>query len=422
MGSTTRLGCSSIEGMGIISAIIVLGILVFAHELGHFLVAKYFGVGVLEFALGFGRVLTRFQFGETTYTIRAVPLGGFVRMAGDDPTLVYGDGKSEAQIAEQAAAGASPLEGGQEKLTPLQEKMVKDPSRWFLKKPYGPRCAIVIAGPLFNFIFAWVLAAGMYWTNGIPRIIDGPVTVDRVSAGMPAETAGVKPGDRILTVNGESIETYQELVEVVRGSDGKPLTVSIERPKAEGSTAEAAADRIEIVVNPQAGNPELDALEGNTSGKPTYRIGIAPALRDIEYVDVGLLGAMNAGQKQVVGLSLQTLRVLKGLLTGLINPQKAIGGPIEIIKQTAASANEGWLAVISMMIFLNVTLGVMNLLPIPVLDGGHLVLFTLEFLRGRPLSMRFQENAMRVGMTLLLLLMVFAIGNDIRRLLPASLF
>jgi regulator of sigma E protease len=116
------------------------------------------------------------------------------------------------------------------------------------------------------------------------------------------------------------------------------------------------------------------------------------------------------------------LRVLKGLLTGLINPQKAIGGPIEIIKQTAQSANEGWLAIISMMIFLNVTLGVMNLLPIPVLDGGHLVLFTLELLRGRPLSLRFQEYAMRVGMTLLLLLMVFAIGNDIRRILPWSLF
>lgn len=408
--------------MGIISAIIVLGVLVFVHELGHFLVAKFFGVGVLEFALGFGRVLTRFQFGETTYTIRLVPLGGFVRMAGDDPTLVHGEGKSEAEVAEQAAAGASPLEGGQEKLTPLQEKMVKDPSRWFLKKPFGPRCAIVLAGPLFNFIFAWVLASGMYYSTGLPRVIDGPVTVGNVSPGMPADVAGVKVSDRILSVNGEPIETYQELIEVVRGSDGKPLTISIERSKVATQGAEAAADRIEVVVNPQASSPELDALEGVKGDKPTYRIGIAPAFKNVEYVDVDLVGAMNAGQQQVVGLSLQTLRVLKGLLTGLINPQKAIGGPIEIIKQTAASANEGWLAIISMMIFLNVTLGVMNLLPIPVLDGGHLVLFTLEFLRGKPLSMRFQEYAMRVGMTLLLLLMVFAIGNDIRRLLPASWF
>jgi regulator of sigma E protease len=409
--------------MSIITAILVLGILVFVHELGHFLVAKYFGVGVLEFALGFGRVLTRFQFGETTYTVRMIPLGGFVRMAGDDPTMVHGDpNRSEKEIAEQAAAGASPIEGGDEKLTPLQEAMVKDSSRWFLKKPYGPRAAIVLAGPLFNFLFAWILASGMYYTIGLPKIIDGPVTVGGISPGMPAESSGMKVGDRILTVNGEAVESYKELIDIVRGSEGRPLTVKIERPTQESAGATAAADTVELTINPQASSPELDALEGTTGDKPTYRIGIAPAFKNVEYEDVGLLGAMNAGQKQVVGLSLQTLRVLKGLLTGLINPQKAIGGPIEIIKQTAASASEGWLAIISMMIFLNVTLGVMNLLPIPVLDGGHLVLFTLEFLRGRPLSMRFQEYAMRVGMTVLLLLMVFAIGNDIRRIIPWTLF
>ena len=407
--------------MGIISAILVLGILVFVHELGHFLVAKYFGVGVIEFAVGFGRVLTRFQFGETTYTIRMIPLGGFVRMAGDDPTLVHGQpGQTEQELLEQAAAGASPIEGGREKLTPLQEAMVKDKTRWFLKKPYGPRAAIVIAGPLFNFLFAWVLAAGMYYTIGLPKIIDGPVTVGGVSPGMPAEVAGLQVGDRILTVNGEQVDTYKELIEIVRGSSGQPLTVSIERPHKEGS--EAAGEKVDLVINPKAGNPELDALEGSSSDKPTYRIGIAPTFKNVEYEDIGLVRALGAGKDQVVGLSLQTLRVLKGLLTGLINPQKAIGGPIEIIKQTAQSANEGWIAVISMMIFLNVTLGVMNLLPVPVLDGGHLVLFTLEFIRGRPLSMRFQEYAMRVGMTLLLLLMVFAIGNDIRRLIPWSLF
>ena len=421
MVSTIRFEYQTIGDMGIISAILVLGILVFVHELGHFLVAKYFGVGVIEFAVGFGRVLTRFQFGETTYTIRMIPLGGFVRMAGDDPTLVHGQpGQTEQELLEQAAAGASPIEGGKEKLTPLQEAMVKDKTRWFLKKPYGPRAAIVIAGPLFNFLFAWILASGMYYTIGLPKIIDGPVTVGGVSPGMPAEVAGVQVGDRILTVNGEQVDTYKKLIEIVRGSSGQPLTVSIERPHKERS--EAAGEKVDLVINPKAGNPELDALEGTSSDKPTYRIGIAPTLKNLEYEDIGLVRALGAGKDQVVGLSLQTLRVLKGLLTGLINPQKAIGGPIEIIKQTAQSANEGWVAVISMMIFLNVTLGVMNLLPVPVLDGGHLVLFTLEFLRGRPLSIRFQEYAMRVGMTLLLLLMVFAIGNDIRRLIPWSLF
>jgi RIP metalloprotease RseP len=121
--------------MSIITAILVLGVLVFVHELGHFLVAKYFGVGVLEFAIGFGRVLTRFQFGETTYSIRLIPLGGFVRMAGDDPTMVNGDSnRSDKEVTEQAAAGASPLEGSDEKLTPIQEAMVKDD-----RSPQGDR-------------------------------------------------------------------------------------------------------------------------------------------------------------------------------------------------------------------------------------------------------------------------------------------
>ncbi|MEY4667413.1 MAG: metalloprotease RseP [Pseudomonadota bacterium] len=403
--------------------IIVVGVLVFVHELGHFLVAKFFGVGVLEFALGFGRVVTRFQFGETTYTIRLIPLGGFVRMAGDDPTLVHGDpNRSEKEIVEQASAGASPIEGGEEKLTPLQEAMVKDPTRWFLKKPYGPRCAIVLAGPLFNFLFAWVLASGMYYTIGLPKMIDGPVTVGGVSAGMPADTAGMKVGDRILTVNGETVNSYSQLVEIVRGSNGSPLAVKVERPGQGEAGSPAAADTIELLVRPQGNNPELDAMEGTTGDKPTYRIGIAPAANNLEYEEVDLLGAMDAGQKQVVGLSMQTLRIFGKVLTGQIAAHKVIGGPIEIVKQTSRSVDEGWLGTIFNMILLNVALGIMNLLPIPVLDGGHLVLFTLEFLRGRPLSMRSQEYAMRVGMTLLLLLMVFAIGNDLRRLIPWSLF
>jgi regulator of sigma E protease len=399
--------------MGIIAAIIILGILVFVHELGHFLVAKYFRVGVLEFALGFGPVITRFQKGETTYTIRAIPLGGFVRMAGDDPRMMEG---LESGAAE--AGGASPIEGTQEELTPLQVAMTKDETRWFLKKAYLPRCAIVFAGPLFNFLFAWLLAAGMYFTMGLPTIEDGPVTIGMVQSGLPAELAGIKSGDRILSVGDRQIKTFKELVDVVRSSDGKELVFNLERPEGDVSAeVKGGYKPLSITVNPKAGVAELDVLEGNSASKPTYRIGISPALTNVTYEPVGLLGALDAGQKQVVNLSLQTLRVVKALLTGLISPQKTIGGPIEIIKQTAASANEGWLAIISMMIFLNVTLGVMNLLPIPVLDGGHLTLFTLELLRGRPLSLRVQEYATRVGMTVLLFLMIFAIGNDIRRAL-----
>ena len=392
--------------MGIVLAIIILGILVTVHEFGHFIVAKWCGVGVLEFSVGFGPKLFARTIGETTYSLRAIPLGGFVRMAGDDPGLVH-----HGRAPGEQAGGASPIEGTQSTLSPEQELLLQDESKWFLKKPYLARCAIVLAGPVFNFLFAWLLAAGVYYVVGLPHVQDGPVTVGMVQSGMPAEKAGIKSGDNVLTVNGLTVATFKEFVEIVRGSGGKPLEFKINRPK-ESNAAEF--DALTIQVQPAAGMAELDVLEGRTT-ETTYRIGISPAMHNVTYEPVGLFGAMTAGKDQVVGLSLQTLRVLKALLTGILSPTKTLGGPLEIIKQTAASADEGILAVIGIMIFLNVSLGVMNLLPIPVLDGGHLTIFTIELLKGKPLSIRFQETVTQIGMVLLLTLMIFAFGNDLVR-------
>jgi regulator of sigma E protease len=409
--------------MGIVTAIIVLGVLVFVHELGHFLVAKFFGVGVLEFALGFGPVLARWQGGETSYSLRVIPLGGFVRMAGDDPVMVYGE---SVVGARPEASGASPIEGTQEELTPQQQKLLRDESRWFLKKSYLPRCAIVLAGPVANFLFAWVLAFASYWMVGLPTIVDGPVTIGGIQKGLPAAVAGLQSGDKVVSVDGKPVYSFTELVSIVRNSGGKTLQIAIQRrqakepgAQAEGATAEAAAPMQELVipVKPLSdASPELDVLEGRDINQ-TYRIGITPGMDNVTYAPVDLQGAAVAGAEQVVALSMQTLRVLKGLLTGLLSPTKTIGGPIEIIKQTAASANEGWMAVVGIMIFLNVTLGIMNLLPIPVLDGGHLTLFTVEQLRGRPLSMKLQAAVTNVGLVILLSLMVFAVGNDLVRAL-----
>lgn len=399
--------------MSIVAAIIILGILVTVHELGHFLVAKWCGVGVLEFSIGFGPILWARTFGETTYSLRGIPLGGFVRMAGDDPALVY-----EGKAGEgENVGGASPIEGTQQ-LSPEQERVLKDESKWFLKKPYLPRCAVVIAGPLFNFLFAWLLAAGLYATVGIPRVEDGPVTVNTVVAGLPAAKGGVKSGDKIVSVDGKEIPTFEAFVDVVRGSDGRALAVVVNRPRpVEGKPLKEATefDRVTLTIQPVPDVAEIDVLEGKGKEQKTFRIGVTPAVGRISYTPVSFMGAVSQGGQQVVALSLKTLRVLKALVTGLISPVKTIGGPIEIIKQTAASADEGYMAVISMMIFLNVSLGVFNLLPIPVLDGGHLTLFTIERLKGSPLSMRFQQGVTQAGMALLLLLMVFAIGNDLVR-------
>jgi regulator of sigma E protease len=401
--------------MGIITAILVLGVLVFVHELGHFLVAKFFKVGVLEFAIGFGPVLARWQGRETTYSLRAIPLGGFVRMAGDDPFTVYGE---EATGSTGGASGASPIEGTQEELSKEQQALIQDESRWFLKKSYFPRIAIVLAGPIANFLFAWVLAFGSYVSLGLPTLVDGPVTIGGIQKGLPADSAGLKSGDRVVSVDGKAVVSFKELVDLVRSSNGKSLEFSVQRPKgvpASGQSVET--ETITIPVQPVSdASPELDVLEGKNPNQ-TYRIGITPGMANVSYTKVGIGVAAAAAASQVVELSRQTLRVLRGLVTGLLSPTKTIGGPIEIIKQTAASADEGWMAVIGIMIFLNVTLGIMNLLPIPVLDGGHLTLFTIEQLRGKPLSMRVQAAVTNVGLILLLSLMVFAIGNDLARAL-----
>lgn len=399
--------------MGIITAILVLGVLVFVHELGHFLVAKFFGVGVLEFAIGFGPMLGKWQGRETTYSLRAIPLGGFVRMAGDDPVMVYGE---SVVGARSEVSGASPVEGTQDELSKEQQELLKDESRWFLKKSYFPRVAIVLAGPVANFIFAWALAFGSYLSMGLPTLVDGPVTIGAIQKGLPADSAGLKTGDRVVSVDGKAVVSFKELVDAVRSSGGKSLEFVIQRSKGDAVNAQQAeTETMSIPVQPVSdASPELDVLEGKQPNQ-TYRIGITPGMANVTYTQVGVGVAAVTAANQVVELSRQTLRVLQGLVTGLLSPTKTIGGPIEIIKQTAASANQGLMEVIGIMIFLNVTLGIMNLLPIPVLDGGHLTLFTIEQLRGKPLSMRVQAAVTNVGLVLLLSLMVFAIGNDLVR-------
>lgn len=404
--------------MGILTAILILGVLVFVHELGHFLVAKYCGVGVLEFALGFGPTLVKWRRGPTTYAIRAIPLGGFVRMAGDDPFMVYGE---DVVGSREDVGGSSPMEGVQEDLTPEQEALLKDESRWFLKKPYSSRSAIVLAGPFANFLFAWLLAFGIYSTVGLPHVVDGPVTVGAVHKGLPAEQAGLKAGDHIVSIDGKSISSFKELLDIVRGSDGRALTFVVDRPietmEPQKENAETGPyQAVNLTVKPSTEAAEIDVLEGRPVNQ-TFRIGITPRLKNLTYEKEGIVAAASAASSQVWGFSVQTLRVLKGLLTGLLSPTRTIGGPIEIIKQTAASADQGWMAIIGWMVFLNVTLGIMNLLPIPVLDGGHLTLFTIERLRGRPLSMKTQMAVTNVGMMILLTLMVFAFGNDLFRVL-----
>ncbi len=408
-------------GIGIPVAILILAVLIFVHEMGHFLVAKFFGVGVLEFAIGFGPKLFSWQTTETTYTLRAIPLGGFVRMTGDDPRMVHG----ELLVEEGSVGGASPIEGSQSDLTPTQIALVNDESRWFLRQGYVSKCAIVIAGPLFNFLFAWSLAVGLCFWIGVPEMAnvpEGPVTIGSISPGMPAAAAGLKDGDKVKTIDGRPIVAFSELLQAVRDSGGKELEIVIERPVVgdSGDLAGAAArtETVSVKVKPTADEKEIDVLEGRDASQATYRIGVGMALTGLTYRPIGFGEAVYAGGAHVVDLTYTTLRIFKALLSGVLSPRKTIGGPLSIIEQTAKSTQAGFPHVLEMMILLNVSLGVMNLFPVPVLDGGHLVMFTLELLKGGRLSFRFQDAATRVGMAMLLLLMVFAFGNDIVRMIP----
>lgn len=387
-----------------LSVILVLAVLIFVHELGHFLIAKIFGVGVLEFAIGFGPRLISPRIGETNYSIRAVPLlGGFVRMVGDDPFI--------EKNAETKAGGASPIEGEIENLAPNQVAMMKDKSRWFLNQPYYVKVAVVLAGPVFNFLFAWVIAAGVYFAQGLPEPVrlDKPIIGD-LAPDMPGQKAGLKKGDTILTIDGDKIEKWEQVVSKVENSEGRELRFEVSRLE-EGKTISDI-----ILVTPLKMVTDLDFVVGKgASAQPVFRIGLTPKV-DVKYTPATFAESVMYGGLKVVDLAYLNCKVLYGLVIGALSPTRTIGGPIAIITETAKQAEEGFVAILWTMVFLNVTLGIMNLLPIPVLDGGHLTLFTLERLRGRPLSLRFQEIATQIGMLILLMLMVFAVGNDISKL------
>ena len=373
---------------GIVS-VIVLGVLIFFHELGHFLFAKWCGVGVIEFAVGFGPKLWSRRFGETIYSLRAIPLGGFVRMVGESPELLGADAKLDAPA------------------DPIEQRLLEDRNKWFVLKGVLPKSAIVLAGPGFNFLLAILLGIVSFWTFGVATPLDLPIIGDTIP-GHPAEIAGLKSGDVVKSVNGWHPTTWAELAERVTGSGGKALTLDIERE------VEGKPTQLQIVVAGAPESAEMAIL--NDDQKPPkenqVKIGIMP---QSERVAVGLIEGTKLSFVHTWFLTKITVKGLFGMVRGAISPDN-IAGPIFIFREAARSAKRGVEHVFDFMIFLSVSLAVLNLLPIPVLDGGHLLFFVIEAVKGSPLNLRVQQIATQFGMFALLLLMVFALGNDIFRL------
>lgn len=353
--------------------VFVLGILIFVHELGHFLVAKWSGVGVLKFSLGFGPILFGRRVGETEYVVSMIPLGGYVKMLGE------GDGPGQG--------GASFSEA--------------DRHRAFSEQPVWKRLLIVFAGPGFNLLTALVLLVFSAIAFGL-MIPTEKAVIGGVFEGRPAAEAGLKAGDRMTAVNGTPVSTWKEMADAINGSGGAPITLTVERAGEPART---------ITVAPRPEAPQ-NIFGETVPGERRFVIGVQPGA-EFRRLPVGK--AISVGVQETAGLTWLTVQALVKLVQGKISAS-TIGGPLLIGEQTIRQAEQGVSSLVRFMALLSINLGVLNLLPVPVLDGGHLLFFVIEMVTRRPVSMRAREIAQQVGLSLLILLMGFALFNDIMRL------
>ena len=450
----------------LLAFLFALGLLVFVHELGHYSVARWCGVKVLRFSIGFGKPLLTWRVGpdRTEWSLSPIPLGGYVKMLDE----------------REDAAAVDPAEA----------------HRAFNRQSLAKRCAIVIAGPAANFLLAIALyavlgmaglqepapvlgqppagsaaaAAGLAdgdrvlrldgqpvasfndmrlrMINGIvdkrPIILDvsgpngnrqvslataalpagelerdftrtlglelraGTVTVGNIASGSAAAAAGLKTGDEILSIEGRPMRRARDMIEIVRANPEKPLRFSVRREGAE----------VALAISPQA---EVEtAPAGSPQAGSTQRVGrIGAALQqrvEMVTIDLGPLDAIAHGAAKTWEMSIFSLRMLGKMVTGDLS-WKNLSGPVAIADFAGQSVSVGWFAYVGFLALISVSLGVLNLLPVPVLDGGHLVYYALEAIKGRPLSERFMQVTQRIGLAMVAGLMIVALFNDLSRLL-----
>jgi regulator of sigma E protease len=389
--------------MSFLLTIAFLALVIAIHEFGHFIVAKWCNVGVIEFAIGFGPLVFSKVYGETRYSLRAIPLGGFVRMVGEDISGPVEDlGRGEKLSAGAKATTTADSVPAPEELHPA----LKDKNRWFSSKTVGQRAAVIFAGPFFNFASAVIISIGVLLSFGITEPTEEPV-VGSLIPGYPAEKAGLKPGDRILAIDGAPIEKWVQLSKTINASEGRPLTLNVQRKDEAG-----ALQVFDLTLRAQPDSPEMVFMEGG-DGPRGVKVGVTVAMKR---VDVSVVEALWIGTVHPINVAAMSLKGIWGLLSGQVSA-KNISGPIFIVGESMKSADRGFADLLEFVVFLSISLAVLNLLPIPVLDGGHLMLLAIEAVRGVPLGERASGLLARTGMVALLSLMVFALSNDIGRLL-----
>ena len=347
----------------IIATIIVLGVLIFVHELGHFWVAKKSKVGVVIFSLGFGPRLFGRKIGETQYQISLIPLGGYVKMVGEEPG---------------------------EKISP--ELLAKS----FSAQPASKRLGIVFAGPFFNFLFALIAFAAIFMV-GMPTLLP---EVGEVTPDYPAQQAGLLKGDRILEANGTPLKSWEDLAKIIHESGGRPLSLKVERDKK----------TLQVSVTPQV------STQKNLFGEEIRvgLIGIKPSgSLFVERFDPFTATYKALGQSW--GITELTVISIVKIFEGKVSA-KTIGGPILIAQLAGQQAKAGALSLVIFMAVISINLVILNVLPIPVLDGWHILIFLIEGFTGKPVSLKLRERAQQIGVFIIVLIMLLVIYNDLSRI------
>ena len=361
----------------IIPFLFVLTIVVFFHELGHFLVARWAGVKVLTFSLGFGPELVGFNDRHgTRWKISAVPLGGYVKFFGDESEASTPSAETLRGMTEEERAGS------------------------FHHKKVGPRAAIVAAGPIANFILGALIFAGMALYYGKPSTI---ARVDGVVADSAAASAGFKVGDVVVEIDGSSIQTFSDMQRIVASNAGSTLAFRVNRG---GEVVSLNATPALKETKDPFGNSHRVGVLGIEHKAQTGEAMTAP---------VGYIEALKIGVEQVWYIISSTFKFLGSVFVGTGNPGE-VSGVLGIAKLSGQAASAGFQFIVQLCAVLSVSIGLLNLFPIPLLDGGHLLFYSAEIVRGRPLSERTQEMGFRIGLGLVLMLMVFATYNDILHL------
>jgi regulator of sigma E protease len=348
----------------IIATVLVLGVLIFVHELGHFIMAKLFGVGVEVFSLGFGPKLLGRKHGDTEYRLSVIPLGGYVKMVGESPK---------------------------------EEVREEDVGRSFSHKSVYRRFSIVFAGPFSNIIFTVLVFFLIFLISGLPYMT---TDIGSVQEGSPAAMAGINKGDRIVSVDGKQVEKWDSLSDAIKNSAGRSLQLQVNR---EGKV-------LKIMVTPKL--TSIANIFGEENKVPV--IGVTAAGKQM-ITRLNPLQAAGHGLTQTWNITRLTVLTVIKLIERKVS-LNTVGGPIMIAQMAGQQAREGIMPLVFLMALISVNLAILNLLPIPVLDGGHLFFFLLEMILGKPVSLKKREIAQQIGLFILIMLMMLIIYNDIARI------